>query len=53
MRYEEILGSDDYARRLVEAAIALSDGSQPPLWLDGDFVVVPPGGVVQQDMFMR
>jgi hypothetical protein len=53
MRYEEILGSDNYARRLVEAAVALSDSAQPPTWLDGDFVVIPPGGVIQQDLFMR
>lgn len=53
MRYEEILGSDDYVRRLVEAAAALNDGSPPPDRLDGDFVVIAPNGQVQQDLFMR
>jgi hypothetical protein len=46
MRYEEILGSDDYARRLVEAAMML-DG------LGEDFLVVPPGGEVTQGLFLR
>lgn len=46
MRYEEILGSDDYVRRLVEAAIDLERA-------DGDFLVIPPGGEVSQTQFMR
>ena len=53
MRYEEILGSDDYVRRLVEAAVALNNGSPPPDWLDGDFVVIAPNEQVQQGLFMR
>lgn len=46
MRYEEILGSDGYVRRLVEVAAALDKA-------DGDFVVVPPGGEIRQEQFMR
>ena len=45
-RYEEILGSDAYVRRLIEVAAALDQA-------DGDFVVVPPGGVINQMQFMR
>jgi hypothetical protein len=46
MRYEEILGSDDYVRRLVEAAAA-------PEKADGDFLVIPPGGEISQNQFIR
>jgi hypothetical protein len=45
-RYEEILGSDTYVRRLIEVAAALDQA-------DGDFVVVPPGGEIKQTQFMR
>ncbi len=53
MRYEEILGSDDYVQRLVEGAAALGNGHKTPDWLDTDFVVVPPGGEIRQERFMR
>jgi hypothetical protein len=54
MRYEEILGSDDYVRRLVEAAGVLGDnGREPSGWDDGDFVLVPPGGEIRQELFLR
>lgn len=46
MRYEEILGSDRYVRRLVEVAAALDQA-------DSDFVVIPPGGEIRQEMFLR
>ncbi len=45
-RYEEILGSDAYVRRLIEVAVALDQA-------DGDFVVIPPGGEIRQDQFIR
>jgi len=45
-RYEEILGSDIYIRRLIEYAVAIDKA-------DSDFVVIPPGGVVTQAMFLR
>lgn len=45
MRYEEILGSDVYVRRLIEVATALER-------IDEDFVLVPPGGEVRQDQFI-
>jgi hypothetical protein len=46
MRYEEILGSDEYVRRLVEVAVALDKA-------DDTFLVIPPGGVISQDQFIR
>ena len=46
MRYEEILGSEDYIRRLCHVAANLEQ-------LDGDFILVPPGGVLKQAMFIR
>jgi hypothetical protein len=46
MRYEEILGSDGYIRRLIEVAQDLKRA-------DEDFVVVPPGGEIQQQRFLR
>lgn len=46
MRYEEILGSDIYVRRLIEIASS-------PNNTDSDFVVIPPGGEVTQNLFMR
>jgi len=46
MRYEEILGSDVYVRRMVEVAAALQTA-------DDDFVIVPPGGEIRQQQFIR
>jgi hypothetical protein len=46
MRYQEILGSDDYVRRLVEVASALDRA-------DGDFLVILPGGEISQNQFIR
>jgi len=53
MRYEELLGSDDYLQRLVDAAAALGNGHQAPDRLESDFVVIPPGGEIRQELFMR
>jgi hypothetical protein len=46
MRYEEILGSEDYVKRLVEVAVTLDQAGD-------DFVVVPPGGELAQSQFIR
>ena len=46
MRYEEILGSEEYTRRLIEIAASLDQA-------DDDFVVVPPGGELTQAQFIR
>lgn len=46
MRYEEILGSDSYAHRLVKVAMA-RDGA------DENFLVIPPGGEITQEMYLR
>jgi hypothetical protein len=53
-RYQEILGSDDYVRRLVEAAVRLAEPGVTvlPRRLADDFIVIPAGGAVRQDHFM-
>lgn len=44
MRYEEILGSDDYVQRLVEAAVTLhNNGLAARDRVGRDFIVLPPG----------
>jgi hypothetical protein len=58
MRYEEILGSDAYVRRLAElVSRAIQEGEERiAAALDGadhDFLVVPPGGEIRQEQFMR
>jgi hypothetical protein len=54
MRYEEILGSDRYVQRLVEVAAALDKATQYRIQGDGgDFLVIPPGGEIRQEQFMR
>jgi hypothetical protein len=53
MRYEEIVGSDDYVRRLVETAVALRRDGSGMIDAGSDFLVIPPGGQIRQDMFMR
>lgn len=45
MRFEEILGSDAFVRRLIEAALA-------PERAGDDFVLIPPGGEVRQEQFI-
>jgi len=46
MRYEELLGSDDYLQRLVKMAINFDQAGD-------DFLLIPPGGVLTQAQFMR
>lgn len=46
MDYQEILGSDRYVQRLVETAQTLDSA-------DEDFLVIPPGGEIRQEMFIR
>jgi hypothetical protein len=46
MRYEEILGSDDFVSQLGKAAAAPDEASN-------DFLVVPPGGELTQLLFLR
>ena len=46
LRYEELIGSDAMLLRLVEVATELDRA-------DGDFIVVPPGGVLTQSQFFR
>jgi hypothetical protein len=54
MRYEEIQGSDCYVRQL--AALLADVTEQGAAALDDvnrDFLVIPPGGEIRQDHFMR
>lgn len=55
MRYEEILGSDEYVQRLVALAVALKQTGVLPAdeAKRGDFLIIPPGGVLKQDLFSR
>jgi len=46
MRYEEILGSDGYVQRFVALASNLNAAGS-------DFLVIPPGGEIRQEQFMR
>jgi len=46
MRYEEILGSENYVRKLANAAANLNQA-------DEEFIVVPPGGELKQSDFIR
>jgi hypothetical protein len=56
MRYQEILGSDSYLRRLVDliqSAKLPHDDSATLHQRNDDFLVVPPGGEIRQEDFMR
>ena len=46
MRYEEILGSDAYVQRFVALAANMEAAGS-------DFLVIPPGGEIRQEQFMR
>ena len=46
MQYEEVHGSEAYIRDLVTAVATLSES-------DDQFLVIPPGGSIQQDQFLR
>jgi hypothetical protein len=46
MRYEEKIGSDAYVRRLVTAMSA-------PEAIGDDFLLVPPGGTLRQEAYLR
>lgn len=46
MRYEEMFGSDQYLKELVDRAI-------DPAQADDDFLLIPPGGMLTQARFIR
>jgi hypothetical protein len=46
MRYEEILGSDEYLQSLVEIAVNFEK-------LSDDFILIPPRGTLKQSQFIR
>ncbi len=53
LRYEEILGSDAYVRRLIELVLNVDNSDAGALDAAGDdFVVIPPGGEIRQDDFI-
>ena len=54
MRYEERLGSDRYVRRLIELVMCAAEGTgilQDQV--NGDFLIIPPGGEIRQEQFIR
>jgi hypothetical protein len=53
IRYEEKLGSDGYVRRLVELAAQLARNGTDTAEIDKDFLVIPRGGEIRQELFMR
>jgi hypothetical protein len=54
MRYEEIKGSDDYVRQIVDAAVEFRrNGGTPRQELDHDLLWIPPGGEIRQTAFIR
>jgi hypothetical protein len=46
VRYEEILGSDQYVKGLAQAAAGLDSANE-------QFLVIPPGGEISQIQFLR
>jgi hypothetical protein len=50
MQYEEILGSDRYVQDLVRAIESCSQNGQG---IGADFLVIPPGGKLEQGQFLR
>ena len=46
MEYEEILGSDHFVRKLVEISMDLEKA-------DSNFIIIPPGGTLDQRQFLR
>ena len=54
MRYEEILGSDRFVRQLAELlSNVLQQGTTALNGASRDFLVIPPGGEIRQEQFMR
>jgi hypothetical protein len=53
MRYEEITGSDHFIVRLIDTAAGLADGTLNPEAVGPDFLVIPPGEGIRQEMYMR
>jgi phosphatidate phosphatase APP1 len=46
MHYQEILGSSAYFEHLIQIALLVEQA-------DENFILVPPGGELRQDQFMR
>jgi hypothetical protein len=53
MRYEEMLGSDRYIRKLIELAEQLANNGASTSAADKDFLIIPPGDEIRQESFMR
>ena len=52
-RYEEITGSDDFVLRLIGLSTGLASGALRPQDAGPDFLVIPPGEEIRQEMYMR
>ncbi len=52
-RYEEITGSDDFVLRLIKLSGGLASGALGPQDAGPDFLVIPPGEEIRQEMYMR
>lgn len=52
MRYEEIVGSDDYVRSLVETIERLRANNLAAANVEDDFLVIPPGSQIRQGAFI-
>ena len=46
MQYSELVGSDAYVGGLVQATTTLQESNE-------DFLLIPPGGTIQQNQFIR
>lgn len=53
MRYEEILGSDDYLQRLVDIAFDPQSTTSSAEKLGDDFLLISPGEELKQSQFIR
>ncbi len=53
MRYEEQIGSDDYLHNLAQAVTRFDASVTDPHSTTEDFLLIPPGGVLKQALFMR
>lgn len=51
MEYAEIKGSEEYIRRFAELVQAITEGTAHTA--SEDFIIIPPGGVLQQSQFLR
>jgi hypothetical protein len=51
--YEKMLGSDGHVRRLAELVESLASNAADASAVDKNFLIIPPGGEIRQESFMR